>query len=223
MRRAALLAVLLASLGAPASACRLALLLALDVSSSVDAREDRLQRDGLAWALRQEDVRAAFLAGGPVALAVYEWSGKERQHPVLGWRLVGSDGALAEAAAAIAASRRIETEFPTALGYALGHAAGQFRRAPGCTAQTLDVSGDGENNDGFPPDAAYRHFPFRGVTVNALVIGGDPALAAYFEAEVIRGPGAFVESATDYGDFADAMQRKLLRELEPRAVGRLSE
>jgi len=223
MRGAAVLEALLAAFGSPAAACRLALLLALDVSSSVDAREDRLQREGLAAALLDADVRAAFLAGGPVALAAFEWSGKYRQHAILDWRLLATEADLDRAAAAIAASARIETEYPTALGYALGHAAGRFRAAPRCARQTLDVSGDGENNDGFPPALAYRNFPFAGVTVNALAVGRDPALEAYFLAEVIRGPGAFVETAVNYNDFARAIRRKLLRELEARAVGMLVE
>ena len=204
-----------------AFACRLALLLALDVSSSVDSWEDRLQRDGLAAALRDADVRAAFLSGGPVALSVYEWSGKHQQHPILNWRMVGTDSDLDEIASAVAASQRIETEFPTAIGYALGYAATRFRTAPACRAQTLDISGDGENNDGFPPEMAFKHFPFKDVTVNALVIGATPALVTYFEREVLHGPDAFVETARDYPDFQRAMQRKLLRELQPRAIGLL--
>lgn len=207
--------------GGMAEACRLALLLAVDVSSSVDAYEDRLQREGLAAALTDNDVRAAFFNGGPVALSVYEWSGKHQQHPILTWTTVASDTDLDAIAAVLAGSRRIETEFPTALGYALGYATTQFRTAPRCKAQTLDVSGDGKNNDGFPPDLAYEHFPFDGVTVNALVIGGDPDLLDYFETEVVRGSDAFVETAEDYEDFERAMRRKLIRELQPRAIGRV--
>ncbi len=202
-----------------AEACRLALLLALDVSSSVDAQEDRLQREGLAAALGDADVRAAFLTGGPVAFAVYEWSGKYQQHPILNWQMVTTDQDLDAVAQAIYTSRRIETEFPTALGYSLGYAATRFKSAPNCTAQTLDVSGDGENNDGFPPEMAYRHFPFEGVTVNGLVIGATPDLVAYFEREVMYGPDAFVEEANDYADFERAMRQKLIRELQPRAIG----
>lgn len=218
LRGLVLACALWASAGA-AEACRLALMLALDVSSSVDAEEDRLQREGLAAALRDEEVRSAFLTGGPVALAVYEWSGKHQQYPILKWTLVRTDPDLDAIAGALVASRRIETEFPTAIGYALGFAAITFRTAPECATQTLDVSGDGENNDGFPPEMAYRHFPFEGVTVNALVIDATPELVAYFENEVIHGPGAFVEEALDYSDFERAMRRKLIRELQPRAIG----
>ena len=102
-------------------------------------------------------------------------------------------------------------------------------RAPACTARTLDVSGDGKNNDGFGPQDAYQRFDFDGVTVNGLVIrslgvtiGAFTAppvdIRGYYEAEVIRGPDAFVEEAANYGDYERAMTRKLERELAPLAV-----
>jgi hypothetical protein len=221
-RALCLAAGLWASAGA-AEACRLALMLALDVSSSVDAEEDRLQREGLAAALGDPDVRSAFLTGGPVAFAVYEWSGKYQQHPILNWQMAATDQDLDAIAEVILTSRRIETEFPTALGYSLGYATTRFKSAPNCQAQTLDLSGDGENNDGFPPEMAYRHFPFEGVTVNGLVIGATPDLLAYFEREVMYGPDAFVEEARDYADFERAMRQKLIRELQPRAIGQVAE
>lgn len=222
MRRTAL-AVALALVGAPAGACQLALLLALDVSSSVDAAEDRLQREGLAAALEDTAVRQAFVAGGPVALAAFEWSGKYQQYPVLPWILVGSAEDLDLAAGIVRASQRRQSVYPTAIGFALGHASRQLRQAPRCLAQTVDVSGDGINNDGFTPESAYANFPFGGVTVNGLVIGGDAQVLGYYETSVIRGPGAFVETADDYADFARAIRKKLLRELEPKAVGWLAE
>jgi hypothetical protein len=83
------------------------------------------------------------------------------------------------------------------------------------------VSGDGINNDGFPPSLAYRTFPLDGVTVNGLAIGGhDPGVGAYYRAELIRGPGAFVEDAADFDDFERAILRKLVREMAPQVVGR---
>ena len=100
-----------------------------------------------------------------------------------------------------------------------------MQRAPHCLRKTLDVSGDGRNNHGFPPASAYRHFPFAGVIVNGLAIGGAedlPGLVRYFSDEVIKGPGAFVETAFDHSDFERAMRRKLERELQPLAVGQLS-
>ena len=206
-----------------AAACRLALLLALDVSASVDQREYRLQRDGLAAALAAPEVSAAFLSNSaPVALSVFEWSGRHNQATVLDWRLIRSQQDLLRAARDVAAARRSASEFPTALGHAMAHAALSFRRAPPCFARTIDVSGDGENNDGYRPLSAYRHFSFDGAQVNALAIGGSaglPDLVAYYRAELIRGPGAFVEVAADYADFERAMRRKLEREVSSLAIG----
>ena len=84
----------------------------------------------------------------------------------------------------------------------------------GCERQTLDISGDGTNNDGVAPEVARRDFPLEGITVNGLVIGANVVtLGRYYQQFVIQGPGAFVESAADYADFGRAMRRKLLREL----------
>jgi hypothetical protein len=78
----------------------------------------------------------------------------------------------------------------------------------------IDVSGDGENNDGFPPRLAYRNFPFRNVTVNGLaVLGGSPNVLEYFHREVKFGLGAFVETSEGYQGYREAMTRKLFREL----------
>ncbi len=225
MRSLALAAFVLALAAAPATAaCRLALVLALDVSSSVDDAEDRLQRQGLAAALTAPEVRDALLAqpGYPVALYVFEWSGRYQQTTLLDWTLLTDDGAVGRAANAIAASRRHQSAFPTALGYALGHASSVLTEGPRCERQTVDISGDGKNNAGFAPSAAYRHFPLSMVTVNALAIGGAAEdLAGYFERHVINGPGAFVEEATDYRDFPRAMRRKLVREVSAPQIGLL--
>jgi len=80
------------------------------------------------------------------------------------------------------------------------------------------------NNFGFGPRLAYKHFPLSHVTVNGLAVGGDeetPALVAYFENEVAKGPGSFVILAENYADYQAAMQRKLLREIETYVIGRL--
>ncbi|PWE30682.1 hypothetical protein DDZ14_14740 [Maritimibacter sp. 55A14] len=220
--RALCLAAALA-LPLPARAgCDLALVLALDVSSSVDAREYALQRDGLAAALNAPDVRNALLGtpGRWVSLAAFEWSGRYKQSTVLDWTALRSEADLARVTVRLAAAQRSETEFPTALGYGLGYAAGLLARAPDCARKVVDVSGDGINNDGFGPHLAYAHFPFEGVTVNALVIeDGSAPLSAYFRREVLRGPGAFLEPATGYGAFERAMTRKLLREIGSLIVG----
>lgn len=221
----AALAVALSVPAVPAAAeCRLALILALDISSSVDAAEDRLQRDGLAAALTAPEIVDAILAlpDQPVALMVYEWSGRYQQDVLLPWRELNTAEDVFDAAATVARSIRSYADFPTAIGYSLGYAASQFREAPSCLYRTVDVSGDGRNNEGFPPALAYENFELSEVTVNGLVIGGeDEGLAEYYRDQVIRGPGAFVEEARDFEDFERAMRRKLLRELQVRAVGAL--
>ncbi|MBD3680091.1 MAG: DUF1194 domain-containing protein [Rhodobacteraceae bacterium] len=209
-----------------AAQCRLALLLAMDISSSVDEEEDRLQRQGLAAALTAPEVRQALLSvpGDYVALAVYEWSGRYQQDMVLDWVMLDSNAAIDAAAARIAASKRSYAEFPTALGYAIGYGASVFARAPRCLFRTLDVSGDGVNNDGFPPRLAYTNFPLGGVTVNGLAINvANEDVELYYLNELIRGPGAFVEVAEGFGDFERAMRRKLLRETQARVIGRLED
>ena len=220
MRAAALLV-----LATPADACRLALILAIDVSSSVDAGEDALQRGGLAAALVAPAVQAAFFASpDPVALAVFEWSGRYNQADLLDWTLIESPADLAQASAVIAGSRRSHNDFPTAMGYALGHAAIRLTEAPACLFRTIDVAGDGISNDGFGPPEAYAAFPFEGVTVNGLVINGadfegETELLQFYRDEVIRGPSAFIEIANGFEDYADAMERKLIRELSAMILG----
>lgn len=222
--RPLLTAAALLAAASPAMAqdqCRLALQLGLDVSASVDAAEYRLQVDGLASALIDPTVVDAFLNGpGPVALSIFEWSGRFQQEVLVDWVMINTEADLLQIAESVARSTRGHQDFPTALGYALGFAATRFREAPACLFQTLDISGDGQNNDGFPPIAAYEHFPFIGITVNGLAIGGaSREIELYYEAEVIYGPGAFVEHAATHADFAETMRRKLERELRSMILG----
>ncbi|MFK7868574.1 MAG: DUF1194 domain-containing protein [Roseobacter sp.] len=205
--------------------CRLALAMALDISSSVDATEDALQRGGVAAALRAPEVQDAFLASPrAVAITVYEWSGRYNQNVILGWRLIRSRSDLEQAADIIQSSKRSHNDFPTAMGYALGFGANLFKEGPSCDARTIDMAGDGQNNEGFGPSQAYGAFPFEGVTVNGLVVNGadfeaETGLIAFYKAEVIRGPGAFLEIAQGFDDYARAMRRKLLREVSPPVIG----
>ncbi|WP_146345012.1 DUF1194 domain-containing protein [Phaeobacter marinintestinus] len=221
------LAAFLATLASPAAAadCRLALVLALDVSSSVDPAEDALQRGGLATALISPQVEAAVFASPlPIAVAVYEWSGRYNQDLIADWRMLRSRGDLLDLARTIGTSTRSESEFPTAMGYALGYGAGLFATAPDCLFRTLDMAGDGENNEGFPPETAYREFPFADVVVNGLVVNGadfeaEVTLIDYYRTQVLHGPGAFLEVAQGFDDYERAMVRKLVREMTPRAIG----
>ncbi len=224
MRAAALTLALAAGPAAAQDQCRLALLLGIDVSASVDASEYESQLNGVASALIAPEIVEAFLNGpGPVALSIYEWSGRFQQDLVIDWTLITSEDDLTRIAERVARQVRRSEDFPTALGYALGFAAGHFDDAPACLFQTLDISGDGQNNDGFTPGAAYEHFPFDGITVNGLAIGGASLMIEdYFYEQVIRGPGAFVEYATTHADFAAAMRRKLERELRVMILGDLA-
>ena len=221
----AFMAALLPALVGPAAAqdCRLALALALDVSGSVDAAELRLMREGLAQALLAPDVERAFLSGEPVALYIFEWAGQNWQRPIMpGWQMVEREEDLlriAEAFTHVPGSLPPPLPYtPTALGTALAHAGQLLTQSPGCRAQTIDVSGDGWNNDGFDPDTAYRMPQFEGVTVNALVIAAGPEdedrLVGWFRSEVLRGPAAFYILADGYEDFERAMVAKLRREVE---------
>jgi len=223
VRGRALLALAAALLPAPALACRLALVLALDTSSSVDPAEDRLQRQGLAAALLAPEVRAAlFAVPAPVALHAFEWSGAEEQVTLLDWTLIETEADLAAAAATLGGSVRGRSDLPTALGSALGHAAVTLRQGPDCLLRKIDVSGDGPNNHRFPPASAYAAFDFSDITVNGLVIlgaGSEIDVVDYYAREVLHGPGAFLETADGYDDFARAMRRKLERELRPAVVG----
>ncbi|MEM6480293.1 MAG: DUF1194 domain-containing protein [Pseudomonadota bacterium] len=207
---------------AQAEECRLALVLALDVSSSVDAREYDLQRLGLAAALNSDDVRHALLWGsqGYVSLAVYEWSGFYQHKLQLDWIALSSASAIDTAVATLAAMERSHDDFPTSLGPALGYASQMLERAPICARQVIDVSGDGVNNYRYGPRVAYKHFPLEHVTVNGLVIlGEDPDVALFYRDEVLHGSGAFLEIANDFDDFQEAMTRKLYREISDIQLG----
>jgi hypothetical protein len=170
--------------------------------------------------------RAYFSSDLPVALAVYDWPGRNNQKILLDWTLINNQSNLVSAVQTLAGSARSETEFPTAMGYALGYGAGVFKRAPPCLRQTLDMASDGENNKGFPPSEAYKAFPFDAVTLNGVVINAadfeaKTNLIPYFQNEVIRGAGAFTEVAQGFEDYERTMRRKLERELAMQAIDAL--
>ncbi|MCC0019179.1 MAG: DUF1194 domain-containing protein [Hoeflea sp.] len=202
--------------------CALSLVLALDVSSSVDRDEFDLQTSGLARALRDPEVRRSIIAAGGIQATAMEWSGRYQQVDITSWTLLGGDADIFDFADRIEGHQRTHEEFPTALGYALGYAATRLNKAPlDCARSVIDVAGDGINNEGFEPALAYRNFDFSEVTVNGLVIRGtDPDPVAYYENEVIYGPGAFVVVAENFDDYEAAMKRKLLREINGANLAR---
>lgn len=221
----ALAGVAAGTFAAPAAACRLALVLAIDVSSSVDAAEDVLQRQGLAAALQKSDVAQAFFnSPDPVAIAAFEWAGRDYQQMILPWVTIHGQDELTFAARAIAASTRGPTDLPTAVGFALAYASALLQDRPDCLFHTIDVAGDGVNNEGFGPIEAYTTYPLDGVTVNGLVVdtgayGDSTELMDFFNDQLKRGRMSFVEVADGFEDYERAMQQKLLRELQVIVVG----
>lgn len=226
--RALVLALLVA--GPAAAQCRQALVLALDVSGSVDAREYRMQLDGLAGALGAPDVRAALLSDrlNPVRLAVFEWSGPRDQRLLVGWTAITDAAVLEAVQAQLRATERVRSQPSTGIGQAMRLGFAMLEDQSDCWRLTMDISGDGKDNAGARPREIAA--PPR-VTVNGLVVGTPRPdnyagrttyledLAAYFTAEVLRGPDAFVELAVGFEDYRQAMERKLLRELQSVAIG----
>lgn len=217
------------------SACRQALALGLDVSGSVDSREYRLQLDGLATALTDPVVQAAFLAmpQAPVRLMVFEWSGLHEQRELIGWTEVTSADRLNRVAAQLLSTRAAHINDPsTATGAAMLFGAQALAQQSGCWKRTLDLSGDGAANIGKHPGDLTED-QLGPITINGLVIGPDAranttknlhnvkSLEGYYRSFVLRGPGAFSEVAIDYDDFTDAMRRKLLREVDAPALSHL--
>lgn len=229
----ALLLLMMLSNVAQAQSCRLALVLALDVSGSVDPEEYAQQISGLAAALNHPEVRGQILdgAGAPVSLAVFEWSSRNHQYIIQPWIVLDSDAALDAAIARIRSHRKVRAGLKTALGTALTFGQALLRKKSHCWYQKIDVSGDGKNNIGPTPEQIYQTGVFDRITVNALVIGGSVDdmdesqiekkfdLLRYYKSEVIHGPEAFAMIANGYRDYADAMRRKLKRELQLPIIG----
>lgn len=226
LRRAALFAAALA-LGAagPLRACEVGILLAVDVSTSVDAEEYVLQSQGHAAAFRDPDVIRAILGKRGVRVALMHWSGEHYQQMRVGWSQLDSAAAIADFADRIGAVTREPYLLETAIGAALVAAGGALAGASGCERQVIDVSGDGANNDGAPPEPVRAALVARGVTINAVVIDhgmgaidAEPAPATYYRLSVIGGRGAFLVVADGFEDYARAFRLKLMRELQDAIV-----
>ena len=225
-------ATFLLLLGAQAQACRHALVLALDVSGSVNPTEYQQQVTGLAAALSAPEIRDLILTDThqPVVLAVFEWSSQNHQYVILPWTRLDSPASLQGAIDRILAHRRVRVGLKTALGTALRFAQSMLNQQASCWQHTIDVSADGHSNLGPTPRQVYRQ-GFDRTAVNALVVGNPKAasgegpginpdaLLDYYEREVLHGPGAFSVVANGYADYARAMQMKLERELQPLALG----
>ena len=226
----ALIFALIALPGTGWATCRQALSIGLDISGSVDATEYRLQVDGLAGALLSNDVQQAFMAmpGAPVRLHIFEWGGMGTQRDLVGWIDITDAATLQDIANTLQATTRRPRQIQTALGVAMLYGAEALNRQRDCWRRTLDLTGDGKSNQGPRPREVHDLPEMSDITINALVIGGAAGgsdalsgLTAYFGAEVVRGPDAFIETALGFAAFQDAMERKLLKELQTFAIGNM--
>ncbi len=220
-----------------AEPCRLALVLALDVSGSVDEEEYRQQLDGLAFALESEVVREAILLlGSTVEIAAFEWSSRNHQFLVLPWTALRTNDDISLAASRIRNYKKQRAGLKTALSTAMLFAAEMLRDRSDCWQRTVDVSGDGMNNIGPTMSNVYALDVFQGITVNALAViktapdtenttareSKTADLKVYFSKNVIRGPNSFALAARGYSDYAQAMQRKLLKEVAAPSFSQIS-
>ena len=201
-----------------AAACRQALVLAIDVSASVSTREYELQRDGIASAFLDDEVRQLieWLPGG-LMVTVTQWGGAGQQRQAIGWQRIKGKAGIVEFVEAFTKQTRGYWMADTAVSEALIHADQMFNGdAALCRRKVIDVSGDGIANAGAAVAPVAFAIGSKGVTINGLVItGAKPNPVPYFEKQVIGGPFAFVEVANSYADYPRAMKRKLLRELTP--------
>jgi hypothetical protein len=195
----------------------LALLIVLDCSASVTFEEFGSIAGGCGAALRDAEV-AAGLTGGPHGAslgAVLLFSGPEAQAVAVPWFRIDSAGTLEQFATDVENVERELHATSTAIGAALLAARDLLAALPAAaTRRVIDIAGDGRSNDGPPPGPVRDALAADGVTINGLcVLHEEPDLVESYTAEVIGGPGAFAQPCPDYAAFADAMRRKLVREI----------
>jgi hypothetical protein len=206
----------------------LLLVLAADVSRSLDEPKFRLQRDGYAAALTNERVIRAIRSGltGRIAVTFVEWSGVTEQIVIADWTLIaGAEDAAGLADRIRSAPRPFMGR--TAIGSAIEFAMLQFPRSPWRAPRHLiDVSGDGTSNNGVDLNEARRMALAQGITINGLAILSEVPLAFnplhthppggllnYYETSVIGGPNAFAVSAAGHEAFGTAILAKLIKEI----------
>ena len=201
------------------------LILAVDVSWSMDEGEQRLQRDGYIAALRSPEVQRAIIEGGhgKVAVTYVEWAGAFSQAVVVPWTLIDSKESADEFA------YRLSNEEParerrTSIAAAIDYVAPMFEgNGFAGLRRVIDISGDGPNNQGRLVTEARDAAAARGITINGLPLmtrgegagswGSIPDLDRYYADCVIGGPGGFVIPVNDWSQFPEAIRRKLVLEL----------
>jgi hypothetical protein len=229
MRRRTLLATAAAATAArPALAqgepVDVLLVLAVDVSRSVDEDEARLQREGYRAAIADPQVIEAIRGGmiGAVGLAYVEWAGAEFQRLTLPWRRIATAADAVQWAAALTEAPRASLSW-TSISGALDFSRKTLAEAPfEATRRVIDISGDGVNNSGGPVEPARARVLAEGIVINGLPIVNDRPtfgrmppipIDEYYRDQVIGGAGAFLVVAADFASFGLAVKRKLIREI----------
>src|SRR5687768_14603068 len=202
----------------------LELVLAVDVSRSMDATEQALQKDGYVAALQHPEVLAAIRAGmlGKIAVTYVEWAGASSQQVIAPWALIEDARTAASFARQISAAQ-VSRIMRTSISGALTFASALFDgNGFSSTRQVIDVSGDGPNNAGLPVLQAREAVLDRGITINGLPIMlhedlfsgySIRELDVYYEDCVIGGPGAFLITVDSIDRIAEAIRRKLVLEI----------
>lgn len=195
----------------------LELVLAVDVSASVEAFEYTLQTKGLAWAFRDPEVRAAIRHGGPlgIAVAVVQWAGGRDPVVAIDWTHLQDRQSLTAFASRLAAMPRLfvgdDTRIGAAIQFSLRELASNGFDAP---RKVIDLSGDGGVEKIGLTQNARDAAVASGVVINGLAIENEiPDLHVFFRDNLIGGAGAFVMRARSYTDFAETMRLKLIREI----------
>jgi len=224
----ALLALLACGGAARGQTTDLLLVLAADVSRSIDESEFALQRKGYSAAVTDPRVLAAIRgrARGSIAICFVEWSGAGEQNIVVDWTVIHDEEDAGGLAAAILAAPRSfigRTSISGAIDFAMERLVAAQPRA---NRRIIDISGDGTNNSGRPVTDARDEAVAQGVTINGLAILNDKpnpgyafhtqppgGLAEWYRQNVIGGPGSFLRVVEDFHSFADAMTNKLVSEI----------
>lgn len=194
----------------------LALVLAVDCSFSVDSKEFHQQMDGLGQAFLRPEVLHAIKAGplGRIAVTVFQWSNASNRQVVVPWTVLSGGEETLALGRSIGKLPRALAQGGTSISAALVFAQALLIKGPSAERRVIDVSSDGRNNTGFSVTQARDEIVAQGIIINGLVILNEwPTLDKYFEAEVVGGEGHFVVAVDSYDNYAEAIYRKLLREI----------
>lgn len=201
-----------------------ALVLAVDVSRSIDEDEARLQREGYRSAITDPVVVEAIRGGmlGAIAVCYVEWAGIDYQRTTLTWQRIANARDAQAWSERLAEAPRVSLSW-TSISGGVRHARRELASCPfEATRRVIDVSGDGVNNSGPPAEEERDAAVAEGITINGLPIVNDrptfgrrPAipLDQYYRESVIGGTGAFMIVAEDFEAFGTAVKRKLIREI----------